>query len=88
MKRLKDQLSSLPQIFTEEMEKQKEDRWSNIYNYIINMFDCEDDINNIIKAGVPIDNFFKRFYELGFYSGVNFTLDPDSPYDSKEGKII
>ena len=36
------------------------------------------------EEGTPIIKFLRSFYDMGFYSGVNFTLDPQEKYKIEE----
>ena len=76
---IKEQLKELPDEFTIEMERQKEERWEDIYNFVVDYFGCEKDIEEL-ENSFSMKLFMKMLYELGFYSGVNFTIDPDEKY--------
>lgn len=80
---IKEQLKQLPDEFAIEMEKQKEERWPDVYNFIVGYFNCEKDIDEL-ENSFDMTMFMKMLYELGFYSGVNFAIDPDEAYRNKE----
>ena len=78
-----EQLKQLPPEFIVEMEKQKKDRWEDIFEYLVNYFQIKEDIEKTEAEGFPIVDFFKKIHDFGFYGGVNFALDPQSPYEKK-----
>ena len=88
MKELVSQLAELPEEFKYAMEEHHDNRWPNIYEYIVNLFYAEDLIDNLESRGQPIKNFLKYFYDMGFYAGVNFALDPQEDYDPNEETIF
>ena len=75
-----DQLKELPEEFIVEMEQQKADRWVDVYDFIKKYFNCEEVIAETEAEGFPLEDFFKRIHDFGFYGGVNFALDPQEPY--------
>lgn len=77
---LEDQLSGLPDEFFDEMEKQKSERWKDVFIYLTSKFKCIEEIKEMHNSGTPIIDFLRNFYDMGFYSGVNFTLDPQEEY--------
>lgn len=83
MKNINDQLKELPSEFVVEMEKQKNDRWEDVYRYLIEYFDIEKDIKEAEAEGFPLKDFFRKIHDMGFYGGVNFTLDPQEEYVRK-----
>ena len=83
MKNLNDQLKELPEEFVVEMEQQKNDRWHDVYNFIIKKFNCEYEIEEIESQGFNFENFLKCFHDMGFYGGINFALDPQEQYTRK-----
>ena len=80
MKNILDQIEILPDEFVVEMEQQKNNRWEDVYNFVVKQFDCENELAEIELQGFKINNFLKCFHDLGFYGGVNFALDPQEPY--------
>ena len=80
MKNIEDQLKELPEEFIVEMEQQKADRWVDVYDFIKKYFNCEEVIAETEAEGFPLEDFFKRIHDFGFYGGVNFALDPQEPY--------
>jgi len=83
MKDIMDQLKELPEEFIVEMERQKKDRWIDVYNFILKYFNCEKEINEIIAEGLDFKDFLKTIHDMGFYGGINFALDPQIPYETK-----
>ena len=83
MKDIMDQLKELPEEFIVEMEQQKKDRWTDVYNFILKYFNCEQEINEIIEEGLDFKDFLKTIHDMGFYGGINFALDPQIPYETK-----
>lgn len=77
---LEDQLKNVPNEFIMEMEHQKDDRWNDVYEFILDYFDCRKDIEAAEKEGFDLKHFFKTIHDMGFYGGVNFALDPQEPY--------
>jgi hypothetical protein len=84
MKNILDQIENLPDEFVVEMEQQKNDRWNDVYDFVIKQFDCEKELTEIELQGFKINNFLKCFHDLGFYGGVNFALDPQEPYTNNK----
>ena len=80
---INEQLKQLPPEFTVEMEKQKKDRWEDVFTYLVKYFKIEEDIKKTEAEGFPLIDFFKKIHDMGFYGGVNFALDPQSPYEKK-----
>lgn len=81
---LEDQLKELPEEFIDEMEYQKSQRWEDVFMYLTSEFNCINDIKKMHEEGTPIIKFLRSFYDMGFYSGVNFTLDPQEKYKTEE----
>ena len=77
---LADQLKELPPEFIGEMEHQKDARWEDAYQFILDRFNCRQTLYKAEMEGFPLHLFFKTIYDMGFYDGVNFTLDPQEPY--------
>jgi len=80
---INDQLKQLPSEFIVEMEKQKKDRWNDVFNYLVKYFHIEKDIKEAQEAGFDLIDFFKKIHDMGFYGGINFALDPQEPYNRK-----
>ena len=80
---INEQLKQLPPEFTVEMEKQKNDRWEDVFNYLIEYFDIKEDIQKTEAEGFPLIDFFRKIHDMGFYGGVNFALDPQIPYNKR-----
>lgn len=83
MKNINEQLKELPEEFIVEMEQQKQDRWVDVYDFIVKYFNCSDIIEEAEQEGFPLKDFFKKIHDFGFYGGVNFALDPQIPYEIK-----
>ncbi len=83
MRNINDQLKELPEEFILEMENQKRDRWIDVYDFLINYFNCKDEIEEVENQGFPIKDFLKKIHDMGFYGGINFALDPQEPYEIK-----
>ena len=83
MKAIEEQLRELPQEFIVEMERQKSDRWEDVYKFICSYFKCENDIEEAEEQGFPMRDFLKKIHDFGFYGGVNFALDPQEEYVRK-----
>lgn len=81
---IEEQLSQLPYEFREEMQNQKEARWPGVYKYVTRYLNCTEEIEETEEEGFPIKLLLKYFYDMGFFSGVNFTLSPDEPFDSSQ----
>ncbi len=81
MKKLEDQLKELPNEFILEMEHQKTERWLDVYNFILDHFNCRKEIAEAENENFDLHNFFKTIHDMGFYGGVNFALDPQEEYD-------
>ena len=77
---LNDQLKQLPSEFIVEMEKQKKDRWEDVFNYLVDYFEISEDIKKAEADGFPLIDFFRKIHDMGFYGGVNFALDPQEGY--------
>ena len=77
---LNDQLKQLPSEFIVEMEKQKKDRWEDVFNYLVDYFEISKDIKKAEADGFPLIDFFRKIHDMGFYGGVNFALDPQEGY--------
>lgn len=80
MRTIEEQLKELPEEFIIEMERQKNDRWVDVYDFVKKYFNCEDAIEETENNGFPLEKFFKTIHDLGFYGGVNFALDPQEEY--------
>ena len=83
MKNIHEQLKELPEEFLIEMERQKNDRWKDVYEFVKQYFNCEAEIEEVEEEGFPIKKFFKHIHDMGFYGGVNFALDPQEEYIPK-----
>lgn len=83
MKNIIKQLEELPNEFTVEMERQKTERWEDVYDFVVKQFNCQKEIDDVERQGFNFVNFLKCFHDLGFYGGVNFALDPQEPYIRK-----
>ena len=83
MKDIIEQLKELPEEFVVEMEQQKKDRWTDVYNFVIKYFNCKEEIEEVEKEGFPLKDFLKTIHDMGFYGGINFALDPQIPYELK-----
>ena len=83
MKNIEDQLKELPEEFIIEMEQQKNDRWIDVYNFIVKYFNIQKEIKEVEDEGFPLKDFFRKIHDFGFYGGVNFALDPQIPYEIK-----
>jgi len=80
---LDEQLKQLPGEFVVEMEKQKTDRWEDVYQFILEYFDLSEAMKEAEKENIELRDFLKKIHDFGFYGGVNFALDPQSPYEKK-----
>ena len=83
MKTLNEQLKELPEEFVIEMEQQKKDRWIDVFSFLVNYFDIQNEIDEVEAEGFPLIDFFKKIHDMGFYGGVNFALDPQESYEIK-----
>ena len=80
MRDFEDQLKKKGEKFRIEMDKQQRERFSEVLSYLAKAFNAEDDIYDKSNNGEAIRLLLKRMWELGFYSGVNFCLDPETEY--------
>ena len=80
MRNIEEQLQELPEEFPEEMERQRNERWADVFIYVARKYKCVNEIKQMQDNGVPIMSFLRSFYDMGFFSGVNFALDPGEPY--------
>ncbi len=83
MKNLDEQLNELPSEFLDEMDHQKAERWKDVFIYLTKEYNCLEDIIKMHKDGTPIIQFLRSFFDMGYYSGVNFTLDPQEKYKNE-----
>ena len=56
MKNILDQLKELPNEFVVEMEQQKTDRWEDAYEFVVQQFNCEEEIDCIEAQGFKFKN--------------------------------
>jgi len=84
MKKLDEQLNELPSEFLDEMEYQKAQRWEDVFIYLTKEFNCLDDIVKMHNDNLPIIQFLRSFYDMGYYSGINFALDPQEKYKEEK----
>lgn len=73
-----EQLKILGDDFIDAMESEKNVIYPNVYDAITKAYDMQDEIAELqLNKDEPVLSFLKKFYELGFYAGVKFMLDPD-----------
>lgn len=78
LNKLENILEELGDEFCQVMEGEKESNFESVYNLIIQTYNIENEIKEIEqKSKEPVITFLKAFYDFGFYTGVNFMLDPD-----------
>ena len=78
LNKLENILEELGDEFCQVMEGEKESNFESVYNLIIQTYDIENEIKEIEqKSKEPVIAFLKAFYDFGFYTGINFMLDPD-----------
>ena len=87
MNNISDQLKRLPEEFVTEMELQKEERWNDVYEFVIDYFNCRNEITKAEREGFPFKPFLKMIHDMGFYGGVNFALDPAEPYYNENKQL-
>lgn len=73
-----EQLKLLGEDFIEAMESEKNVIYPNVYDAITKAYGMQEEIAELqLDKDEPILAFLKKFYELGFYAGIKFMLDPD-----------
>ena len=73
-----EQLKLLGDDFIEAMESEKNVIYPNVYDAITKAYGMQEEIAELqLDKDEPILAFLKKFYELGFYAGIKFMLDPD-----------
>lgn len=83
-----EQLKLLGDDFIEAMESEKNVIYPNVYDAITKAYDMQEEIAELqLDKNEPILAFLKKFYELGFYAGVKFMLDPDDLHKETITKI-
>lgn len=80
MRNFEEQLSLKGEEFKKEMESQKDERWPLVLDYLSHNFGCDDDLKGDTEESKKTLIFLKQIWDFGFYSGINFALDPDIPY--------
>ena len=54
MKNIEEQLKELPEEFIIEMEQQKKDRWVDVFNFLVNYFDIQNEIAFTLRTEVDL----------------------------------
>jgi len=73
-----EQLKLLGEDFIEAMESEKNVIYPNVYDAITKAYGMQEEIAELqLDKDEPVLAFLKKFYELGFYAGIKFMLDPD-----------
>lgn len=103
MKDMKEQNNSAPEFdwgellnfvgknFIDKMNSFQQDMFMHVFKYALSEFDSDEKIDFESEEGKKTVNFMKRIYELGFYSGVHFTLDyagNDKEFDDSVQNIL
>ena len=81
---INDQLKKLPGEFVKEKEKQKKDRWEDVYKFILEHFNLYEAALEAENENIELRDFLQKIHDFGFYGGVNFALDPQIPYQRSE----
>ena len=79
---LDKQMTQLPQEFVDEMYLQRDQRFEDAYASICKIFDIGEDVEQLEMEGIPFKTFIRRIFEIGYYNGINFAIDPQEPYKS------
>ena len=77
MNNLGEKLKELPPEFTMAIEEAKDKNFESSLQYILNKLDIVDGFNELDdETKSDFIEFLKLIYMFGFYSGVDFTLQP------------
>lgn len=78
MIKLEDNLKRFPSEFALVMEEAKEKQLVKVISFALKEFELQDDVKSMTDQDQSsLARFLRQIYEFGFYSGVNFTLDPE-----------
>lgn len=73
-----EQLKLLGDEFVEAMESEKNVIYPQVYDAITSAFGLQEEIADLhLNKDEPVLSFLRKFYELGYYAGIKFMLDPD-----------
>ena len=85
MNNLGEKLKELPPEFTMAIEEAKDKNFESSLQYILNKLDIVDSFNELDdETKSDFIEFLKLMYMFGFYSGVDFTLQPYDFLGKKE----
>lgn len=83
-KSFKEQLEELPPEFTLFMEEYREDHFSDLIKYVVDIFDLKNEFENMtVEEQNKTIELFKVFHNFGFYGGVAYAIDPQQKYNKK-----
>lgn len=85
--KFKDILKDLPGEFIYIMESEIEESYKDVYDYLTNIFENNNYINGEDAKGKQLSFFIQKIYELAFYSGFKFAVDPDDLYPQTLNKV-
>lgn len=77
----RDELESVGPDFIKDMNDFKEGRYSEVEKYLCSIFNLQSDGT---KEFEYVMMMFKRFFELGYYSGIHFGLTYEPSKDKNE----
>lgn len=85
--KLDDQLKQYPEEFTLALEYAKNLQCESVIAAVLKKYGIIDEFDNMDKENkVTMAMFLRNIFIYGFYSGVNFTLDPEEFIKSNEKK--
>lgn len=83
-----EKIKQLGPEFIDAMESEKNAIYPDVYDALTKAFDVQKEIAELqIDKGHPVMSFIRKFYDLGFYAGVKFILDPDDLHKETIDKI-
>lgn len=78
MIKLEENLKRFPEEFALVMEEAKEKQLVKVISFVLKEFELQNDVKSMTEQDQSsLAKFLRQIYEFGFYSGVNFTLDPE-----------
>lgn len=69
--------------FKLQMEKKRVEDFPFTAKILFDSYNIKDDINELEAKGYPILKIFEAFYNVGYYKGINFTIDNLNLTESK-----